>query len=414
MDPGDLWQGILLAVCLILSAFFSASETALMSLSKIRIRNMVDENVKDAYKVQKLIENPSKLLGAILIGNNIVNIGASALATSLAIEYLGGTGVGIATGIMTILVLIFGEITPKSLAAQSSEKVSLKVVRLLTIIVTVLNPITTVLIHITNTIIKFLGGSINIQQPFTTVEELKTMINVSHEEGVLEAEEKKMIHNVFEFNDTKVADVMVPRVNMVAVEVAATYDEIINVFKDQRFSRLPVYEGTIDNIVGVLYLKDLIFSDIQKADFDIIKNMREPYFTFEFKMVAQLFNEMKDQIIPMAIVMDEYGGTAGIITMEDLVEEIVGDIQDEYDEANDEIEVVKEDEYIVRGIVKIDTVNEMLGTRFESEDFDSIGGFVTGIFGRLPKAGEQIAYNNTQFIVESTNRNRIEKLRILT
>ncbi|MDF2878479.1 MAG: hemolysin [Clostridia bacterium] len=375
---------------------------------------MVDENVKDAHKVQKLVENPSKLLGAILVGNNIVNIGASALATSLAIEYLGATGVGIATAVMTVLVLIFGEITPKSLAAQNSEKISLKVVRLLPLIIRVLSPITTVLMYITNTIIRFFGGNINQHQPFITEEELKTMINVGHEEGVLEAEEKKMIHNVFEFNDAKVADVMIPRVNVVAMEIRSSYDELITVFKEERFSRIPVYDETIDNIVGVLYLKDLIFEDIQKEFFDITKYMRAPYFTFEFKMVAQLFNEMKEQIIPMAIIMDEYGGTAGIITMEDLVEEIVGEIQDEHDEENIEIEVIKEDHYIVSGIVKIDVVNEMLGVNIESEDFDSIGGFVTGIFGRLPKAGEEIEYHNIKFIVESTNRNRIEKLRILT
>lgn len=414
MGTGDVWQVIALVVCLVLSAFFSASETALMSLSKIRIRNMVDENIAGAYIIQKLVENPSKLLGAILVGNNIVNIGASALATLLAIKYFGDTGVGIATGIMTILVLIFGEITPKSLASQNSEKISLKVVRLLSIIVTILSPVTTVLVYITNAIIKLFGGRVNDHQPFITEEELKTMINVGHEEGVLEGEEKKMIHNVFEFGDSRVADVMTPRIDIVAVELHSSYDEIISVFKEERFSRLPVYEDRIDNIVGVLYLKDLIFFDAGKGVFDITRYMRDPYFTFELKLVTQLFNEMRDKRIPMSIVIDEYGGTAGIITMEDLVEEIVGDIQDEYDEQHNEIEIIKEDEYIVCGVAKIDLVNEMIGVNIESEHFDSIGGFVTGLFGRFPKKGEQIEYNNIKFIVESVDKNRIEKLRMLT
>ena len=414
MGTGDVWQVIALVVFLVLSAFFSSSETALMSLSKIRIRNMVDENVAGAHTIQKLVENPSKLLGAILVGNNIANIGASALATSLAIKYFGSTGVGIATGIMTILVLIFSEITPKSLAAQYSEKISLKVVRLLSFIVTILNPVTTVLMHITNAIIKLLGGSVDGRQPFITEEELRTMINVGHEEGVLEGEEKKMIHNVFKFGDSRVVDVMTPRMDMVAVEVDTAYDEIINVFKEERFSRLPVYKDRIDNIVGVLYLKDMISIDAEKEIFEITKYMRDPYFTFEFKLVTQLFNAMRDKRIPVAIVIDEYGGTAGIVTMEDLVEEIVGDIPDEYDEQYNEIEVVKEDEYIVCGIAKIDLINEMIGVNIESEDFDSIGGFVTGLFGRLPEKGELIEYHNLKFIVESVDKNRIEKLRLLT
>ncbi|KUO77616.1 MAG: hemolysin [Clostridia bacterium BRH_c25] len=414
MGTGDVWQVIALVVFLVLSAFFSSSETALMSLSKIRIRNMVDENVAGAHTIQKLVENPSKLLGAILVGNNIANIGASALATSLAIKYFGSTGVGIATGIMTILVLIFSEITPKSLAAQYSEKISLKVVRLLSFIVTILNPVTTVLMHITNAIIKLFGGSVGGRQPFITEEELRTMINVGHEEGVLEGEEKKMIHNVFKFGDSRVVDVMTPRMDMVAVEVDTAYDEIINVFKEERFSRLPVYKDRIDNIVGVLYLKDMISIDAEKEIFEITKYMRDPYFTFEFKLVTQLFNAMRDKRIPVAIVIDEYGGTAGIVTMEDLVEEIVGDIPDEYDEQYNEIEVVKEDEYIVCGIAKIDLINEMIGVNIESEDFDSIGGFVTGLFGRLPEKGELIEYHNLKFIVESVDKNRIEKLRLLT
>lgn len=414
MEVGDTWQLIVLVSLLALSSFFSASETALMSLSKIRIRNMVEENIPGSKKVQKLVENPSTMLSGILVGNNIVNIGASALATSLAIKNFGSTGVGLATGIMTILVLIFGEITPKSLAAQNSEKMALKVAPFITIIVAVLKPFNVVLIYLTNAIIKVLGGDVDARTPFITEAELKTMINVSHEEGMLESEEKEMIHNVFEFRESRVTEVMTPRTYMVAVSLDSSYDKIVEVFKTQQFSRVPVYDDGIDNVVGILYLKDLIFFDASKETFEIKKYMREPYFTFEFKLITELFSEMRDKSIQVAIVIDEYGGTAGMITLEDLVEEIVGDIRDESDELFNEIEVVEEDEYLVRGSAEIDLINEMLGVKIESEDFDTIGGFVTGLFGRLPETGEQIEFNNMKFVVEHVQKYRIEKLRIFT
>ena len=414
MEVGDTWQLIVLVSLLALSSFFSASETALMSLSKIRIRNMVEENIPGSKKVQKLVENPSTMLSGILVGNNIVNIGASALATSLAIINFGSTGVGLATGIMTILVLIFGEITPKSLAAQNSEKMALKVAPFITIIVAVLKPFNVVLIYLTNAIIKVLGGDVDARTPYITEAELKTMINVSHEEGMLESEEKEMIHNVFEFRESRVTEVMTPRTYMVAVSLDSSYDKIVEVFKTQQFSRVPVYDDGIDNVVGILYLKDLIFFDASKETFEITKYMREPYFTFEFKLITELFSEMRDKSIQVAIVIDEYGGTAGMITLEDLVEEIVGDIRDESDELFNEIEVVEEDEYLVCGSAEIDLINEMLGVKIESEDFDTIGGFVTGLFGRLPETGEQIEFNNMKFVVEHVQKYRIEKLRIFT
>jgi putative hemolysin len=414
LEIDNSWQFIILAVLLILSAFFSASETALMSLSKIRIKTMVDGDVPRSKEILKLVENPSNLLGAILVGNNIVNIGASALATSIAIKLFGDKGVGIATGIMTFIVLIFGEITPKSLAAKNSERVSLKVVRLLSLFVMILKPITIVMVKITNGIIILLGGKTISRQQFVTEEEIKTMVNVGHEEGVLEGEEKKMIHNVFEFGETKVTDVMTPRTYMVAIEKKSSYEEVIDLFKKQRFSRIPVYEQSMDNIIGVLHLKDLFLCETEKGSFDITKYIKEPYFTLEFKLTTQLFREMRDKGKQMAIVVDEYGGTAGVITIEDLVEEIVGDIHDESDEIIHEIEVVKEDEYIVLGIAKIDSVNDLIGVNINSEDYDSIGGFVLGLFGRLPETGQLIEHDNITFVVEKMLRNRIEKLRILT
>lgn len=415
MDPdGSTLQIIALVILLGFSAFFSASETGLMTLSKIRLRHMVDAEIKGADRVNKLLKNPSKLLGGILVGNNVANIGASALATSLAIKYWGDSGVGIATAVMTILVLIFGEITPKSLAAQNSEKIALKIAKPLSIITFILNPIVVVLIYITNTFIKILGGEVGKQKPFITEEELKTMVSVSHEEGVLEGEEKQMIYNVFEFGDSQAKDVMTPRTDMIVANVDSTYEELIKIFKEEQFSRLPIYQDTIDNIIGVLYLKDLIFFEDEIEKFTIEKHMRIPYFTYEFKSTVDLFADMRLKRVPIAILLDEYGGTAGLVTIEDLVEEIVGDLDDEYDDDTDQIEVVKEDEFIVAGNTRINMVNEMIGLNIESEDFDTIGGFVTGIHGRLPKTGETIIYNDTKFIIQNTSKNRIVKLKIIT
>lgn len=413
MEIYDLWQFILLAVLIFLSGFFSASETALMSLSKIRIRHMVDEKVKGAELVSSLVENPSRLLGAILVGNNVVNIGASALATSLSIKYFGSKGVGIATGVMTILVLIFGEITPKSLAIQNAEKISLKIAKVIALITVILRPAVAVLMFVTNIIIKLFGGKLDTERPFITEEELKVMVNVSHEEGVLEGEEKKMIYNVFEFGDTQVKEIMQPRINVVAADISLSYDELINIYRTEQFSRIPIYEESIDNIVGVLYIKDLIFYELGGEKFDIYEFIREPNFTFEFKKITELFAEMRTKRIPMSIVLDEYGGTAGIVTIEDLVEEIVGEIEDEYDMIKDDIETVGENEYIVGGGVKIDLVNEMLGINIESEEFDSVGGFIIGEFGEIPEIGQEMDYGRVKFVIEQISKNRIDKIRII-
>lgn len=415
MEPDGTWQVIVLIILLLMSAFFSASETALTSLSKIRIRHMVEEGVKGADKIEKLISNPNKLLGSILIGNNIVNIGASALATSIAMKEWGNEGVAIATGIMTVLVLIFGEITPKSLAAQNSEAVSIKVVNIIAIIVTILKPAVTVFTYISAPIIKLFGGQTTKNQPFITQEELKTIVDVSEEEGVLEIDEKKMIHNVFEFGDLQVKDVMVQRVDIVAIDIESSYDEIMDIIKEEQFSRMPVYRETIDDIVGILNVKDLLISQNQDKDnFSIEKIMREPYYTFEFKKNLDLFKNMQKERVYMSVVLDEYGGTVGIVTIEDLVEEIMGEIEDEYDDDDKEIDIVKEDEYIVAGSARIDDLNELIGTSIESEEFDSVGGFVIGVLGRLPELGEIVEYENIKFVIEKLDKNRIMKVRIYT
>ena len=293
------------------------SETALMSLSKIRIRHMVDEKVKGSKLVEKLIEDPNKLLGAILIGNNIVNIGASSLATSLALKLFGGSdkAVTIVTLVMTVLILIFGEITPKSIAKQKSEKVSLIVSKPIKVVVSVFKPLVTVFTGISSLFIRLLGGDPKASEPFITQEELKTMVGVSEEEGVLEDVEKEMIFNVFDFGDMQVKDIMVQRVDITAIDVEFKYKEVLEIIKTEQFSRIPVYKETIDNIIGILNVKDLIIADINEEDFKVTDYTREPFYTFEFKKITEVFKEMKKSKNHMSIVLDEYGGTVVIITI---------------------------------------------------------------------------------------------------
>lgn len=391
------------------------SETALMALSKIRIRHMVDEGVRGAKLVEKLSQDPSKLLGAILIGNNIVNIGASALATSVAVKVIGPSGVGVVTVIMTILVLIFGEITPKSIAKQNSEKVSLMVSKPINFIVKVFNPLVLIFTAISGIFIRLLGGAPKATEPFITEEELRTMVGVSEEEGVLEGVEKEMIFNVFEFADSQVKDVMVQRVDIVAVDVNATYEEVINIIKTEQFSRLPVYNENIDDVIGILNVKDLIMASGCEENFKVSDYMREPYYTFEFKKITELFKEMKKTRNHIAVVLDEYGGNVGIVTIEDLIEEVVGEIEDEYDDERDSnIIVVKEDEYIVDGSARLDYIGDLIGVTMESEEFDSVGGLVIGELGRFPEPNEEVKINNIRFIVEDIDKNRIKKVRIFT
>ena len=412
-DPGSWWLILILLILVCGSAFFSASETALTSLNKIKLRNMVEENVKNADKIQKLIDDPNRLLSSILIGNNLVNNAAASLTTMIAVSLLGGqSGVGAATMIITIIILIFGEITPKTLASQNAEKVSLGVAKIISGVVIISTPVVKVMNLITNGLIRILGGDTSGKTPTITEAELKTMVNVSHEEGVLEVDERRMINNVFDFGDSKAKDVMTPRTDMICVEDNITYDEIVSIFKEERFSRLPVYHESVDNIVGILYVKDIIFIDVEH--FKTTDYMREPFFNYERKPISELFSEMRNNRIPAAIVLDEYGGTSGLVTLEDMVEEIVGDIADEYDEQEEEIEVIKEDEFVVDGSTRLEDVNEMIGLHLESEDFDTIGGYVIGILGSLPDGGEEVEENGIKIVVEEVDKNRIEKLRIYT
>lgn len=414
MDPSYTWQIISLILLIVLSCLFSMSETALMSLNKIRLRHMIEEGVPGAELVEKLTEDQNKLLSAILIGNNVANIGASSIATMVATNIFGSSGVGIATGIMTILILIFGEVTPKSIAKQNPESVSLKVAKFIRFVVVAFKPIVYIFAAISSLVIRILGGNPNESESSITEEELKTMVGVSEEEGVLENVEKEMIFNVFEFADQQVKDIMVQRVDIVSIDEEATYDEVMEVIKNEQFSRIPVYNQTIDNIIGFLNVKDLAMVENARENFNVNKYIREPFYTFEFKKIVELFKEMKKSRNHIAVVLDEYGGTVGIVTIEDLVEEIVGEIEDEYDEENKSVQVIKDNEYVVEGSVKLHEISELIGVDIDSEEFDSVGGLMIGELGRMPEEQEEVAINKTKFIAEEIEKNRIKKVRIFT
>ncbi|WP_244834036.1 hemolysin family protein [Clostridium sp. BJN0001] len=388
------------------------SETALMSINKIRLRHMVDEKVPNAKLVEKLIDNPNKLLGAILIGNNVVNILASSLATVVATTLAGSRGVGIATGIMTILILIFGEITPKSIAKQMCEKVSLKVIRPIKYIVIVLTPFVYIFNIVSAVFIRLLGGRPQSDETSITEEELKTMVGVSEEEGVLEYVEKEMIFNVFDFVDLQVKDVMVQRVDVIAIDKESTYDEVLDVIKNEQFSRIPVYDETIDNIIGILNIKDIAMIENLKENFKVTDYIREPFYTFEFKKIVELFKEMKKTRNPMSVVLDEYGGTVGVVTIEDLVEEIVGEIEDEYDEDKKSLEVINKNEYVVDGSIRLNDLGDFLHMDLESEEFDSVGGIIIGELGRIPEKGEEVTIKDITYKVESVDKNRVKKVKV--
>ncbi|WP_423892988.1 hemolysin family protein [Filifactor alocis] len=407
-------QITILVALLFFSAFFSMSETALMSMSKIRLRHLVENHVKHAKLTQDLLDHPNQLLGTILVGNNLVNIAASAIATSIAIYFWDNKGVGIATFLMTLLILIFGEITPKNIAIDYTEEIVLFIAPIMNVFVKIFSPIVWVLTNFTNGLLHLFGLNKQEKKPLITEEELKTIVEVSSQEGVLESDEKEIIDNIFEYSDMRVKDIMIQRMDIVAVDVSATYEEVVAAFGEKQFSRIPVYEDTIDNIVGVLYAKDLFFIPVEKIkQFDIKKYMREPFYTYEFIKISDFFRRMQGDRIHIAIVLDEYGGVAGIITMEDIIESILGDINDEYDPQDEEdIVCIKEGEYLVNGSVRLEDLNEEIGTHFESEDFESIGGFILGILGRIPRTGEIINYESIRFVIEKVDKSRIMKIRL--
>ena len=413
MDPSDTYQIIILLILLALSAFFSSNETALMSVNKIRLRSLADEGNKRAAMALDILENQTpKLLSAILIGNNIVNISASSLATTLAYSF-GGYMVSIVTVILTVLILIFGEITPKNYATINAERLTLRYIPVFKFLMTIMTPVIFIINLFSRGVMRLMRVDPDAASKAMTEEELRTIVDVSHEDGLIESDEKEMIYNVFDLGDATAKDIMVPRVHVTFADVESTYDELIEIFREDKFTRLPVYKDSQNNIVGIINMKDLLLYD-KNEEFVIDRFLRKPHFTYETKSISDLLVEMKDSTFNIAIVLDEYGDMAGLITLEDILEEIVGEIHDEYDEKEDElVQKISDREYIIEGSMHLDDVNDHLNTELDSEDYDSLGGFIIEHLDRLPVAGDEVVTDDgIRLVVEKLDKNRIEKVHV--
>jgi len=398
---------------LILSGFFSGSETAFMSANRVRIRELANEGDKQAGRVDNLLEDQTKLLTTILIGNNLVNIAASAIATSIAINIFGSKGVGIATGFVTLVILVFGEITPKSLGNNNPIAYAKKASIILYWLEKILYP---VILFFTILIKKMIGENKMISSAFISEEEVRRFVNVSEEEGAIKESEKEMIQSVFEFDDIVVKEIMVPRIDMVCISKDASINELVDLAVEKGNSRIPVYEESIDDIIGLIYVKDLL-QLLQKGKENLtLEDLIKPiYFIPESKQINKLLKEMQNRREHMAVILDEYGGTSGLITIEDLLEEIVGDIQDEFDLEDKQINLINNKEILVDARVDLDDLNEILPTPLlDEESYETISGFVLHKLGYLPEEKETIELEGVTIEVEKIDEHRIQKLRIYT
>lgn len=409
METSDILQLVILVLLLSASAFFSSAETALMTSNKLRIRNLAENGDKRAEKVLEITANTDKMLSAILIGNNIVNLSASALSTTLTLKMFGSSLVGIATGILTFLILVFGEITPKNVASKNAENIALKYIGIISVLVVILTPVIYVVNKVAGIVISLFVKN-NDDNNMVTEDELRAMVEVSHEDGVIEKEEKKMIVNVVDFGDTVAGDIMLPRVDMVMVSVESSYEEILKIFREERYTRIPVYEESPDNVIGILNVKDFLLIE-DKENFSVKEHLREPLYTYEYKKTSSLMVDMRKTGANIVIVLDEYGTTVGLITLEDMLEEIVGEIRDEFDADEDEgITKISETEYLIDGSTNLDDVNDRIGLELSSEEYESIGGIIMEKLGRLPVEGEVITFDNIILTVKKMDHARIEKV----
>lgn len=413
MDTTGVIQIVTLIILVFLSGFFSSAETAYSTVNRVRIRTLAEEKHKGAVRVLDILDQYGKMLSAILIGNNIVNLSASSVATTFAIKIWGSYIVGIVTGILTFVILIFGEIIPKTWAMQRAEKITLMYSRTIRLWMTLLTPIIFIIDKLSNWILRFLHISSDGNTFSITEKELKTYVDVSHEGGVIESEERELIYNVFDFGDTVAKDIMIPRIQMTTIPLDATYQELLSTFQDSMFTRIPVYDDDPDHIIGVVNIKDFILVK-DKDKFQLKKILREAYYTYEYKSVSDLLMEIREKSLSIAFVLSEYGATVGMITMEDMIEELVGEIRDEYDADEEElIQEIEEGQYLVEGQMKLDDINDALDIELDSEDYDSIGGLIIEKLDRLPQDKESIVLDNGIILqADGVQDNRIVKVLI--
>lgn len=394
MDTTGVIQLVSLGVLVLLSAFFSSAETAFSTVNRVRLRTLAEENNKGAVRVLAILDQYGKMLSAILIGNNIVNLSASSLMTTFAISLWGNKAVGIATGVLTFVILMFGEIIPKTWAMQRAEPISLMFAPIIRLLMIILTPVIFLVDMLSNWILRLLHISSEGNNFSITEKELKTYVDVSHEGGAIESEERTLIYNVFDFGDTVAKDIMIPRIQMTTVPLSATYQELLSTFQSCMFTRLPVYDEDPDHIIGIVNIKDFILVK-DKEKFSLKKILREAYYTYEYKNVSDLLMEIREKSSSIAFVLSEYGATVGMITMEDIIEELVGEIRDEYDADEEElIQELEEGQYLVEGGMKLNDINDALGISLDSEDYDSIGGLMLEKLDRLPQDEETITLEN--------------------
>ena len=414
MDTTAWLELIIIVIALVLAALAASAETSLTSISRVRLRQLVEQKVPQAIVVERLHRNPNAYLSTILIFNTVAIIVASSAATLLALHlYQERVAEWLVSLVLSLVVLVACEITPKTLALQRAEKVALRMARLVAWATWVMRPIVFVLTAITRLILRIMGAKAQVRGPFVTEEELKMLVSVGEEEGVLEEEEREMIHGIFEMGDMRVREVMVPRTDLVAIEVNEPVEKAVDLVTKHGHTRIPVYEGNLDHIVGVLYAKDLLRAVVRGEKKSLRDIARKPYFTPESNKVQDVLRDLRKNRVHMAIVVDEYGGTAGAVTIEDILEEIVGPIQDEYDIGEeDEIQFISPNEVILDGRVSVDDVNELLKLNIAADDYDTIGGYVLNQLGAAPKVGATLKLGNAELRVEAVQGTRIKKVRI--
>ena len=390
MDADTIIKLFILVLLLILSAFFSSSETALTTVNLIRIKTLMEEGNKKAVTVHYLLSHRSKMLSAILIGNNVVNLTASALATTIALELFGSIYVSVATGILTFLVLIFGEIIPKTSAMANAEKNALAIGGIIKAFMIVLTPFIYIIDLISGFVLRLMGID-KEKRAALTEQDIRSIMDVGQKDGAIEEEELELIENVFDLSDSVAKDIMIPRNHMTCIDADASYAQLMKLFRETMYTRFPVYENDDkDHIIGIVNVKDLLLMRNNK-DFTVRKLLRNVSFTYEMKSTADLMPQMREKGETLCIVLDEYGVTAGMITLEDLLEEIVGEIHDEYDKDEEErIRQLSEKSFSIEGALSLDDVNDALHTTYECEEFDSIGGLLILHLEKLPMEHDKV------------------------
>jgi len=406
---------VLLVVCLLLSAFFSSSETAFISLQRIRVQHLVDTKVRGAKLVARMMERPEKLLSTVLLGNNFVNTAAAALATFLAISLWGEQwGLLIATIVVTIVLLIFCETTPKTIANRHAEGLSLAFARPIEMLSWLLTPFVVVLSWIASRFSKLFGGT-PVPKSLASEEEIRTMISMGHKEGTVEEEEAEMLHKVFEFGNRPVSEVLVPRTEVVWLEKGTKLTDFFKLYAQSPLSRFPVYEDNMDNVVGILSVKDIVMAQAKGtiSDESLIDDLIRPaYFAPETKRISELFTEMRDKNYRMTVVIDEFGGTAGIVSLSRLVEEIVGPVGDELAEIEKDYEPINEYTFSIDGGMRVEEANEEMGLEIPEGDYETVAGFVLDLLGHIPKEGEQLKYKSLKIVITEMRGMKIEKIRL--